>query len=293
MSETGAFTRISGDRGVDVGVASGDDALLGLSDQSSGSAVSGPGDATTVYDITDNTGAFSASDIGVTVSALIDQSGIETTTPPVQATVSGSGSQFSVAISCTTDTSSLGKSYHVVLEFDAESDGISISTTSTTNSYVSITCAYDYGDSNNYRDQESGDAVQPTDASGDIENPSAVNEKDDTTATAISAGGQEDLKVGYSLPPVAETATTYEMNFVVKSIQAGGGNFGFYLVDSTGQQLTDRQVLSTGDKMYSFTDAEEQNIAANYDDLYLIIDSSTTGKGNREMELDYFDLVSS
>mgnify|MGYP000621434136 CR=1 FL=1 len=150
---------------------------------------------------------------------------------------------------------------------------------------------YDYGDSSNYRDDDGGGATQPSDPSGDIENPSAVNSDDDDTATAISAGGNTDLKVGYLLPPVDETAGAYEMVFDITRIQVGGGSFGFYLVNGAGQELTDRQVLDEGTNTYSFTDSEENQIAANFDDLYLIIDSVTNGNGNRELEIDYFELL--
>lgn len=293
ISDTMGFTQINTDRGVSVDTASDENALLGLVDQSEGAMVSGTNDMTAVYDITDNTGSFSIQDFDVTVLKLINENGVATTAPPVQATVSGNGDQYTVDISCSSDTTSLGDSYLVVLEFDAKTDDTSITATRTTNSYVSITCTHDYGDSGNYRDSNNGGAAQPDDPSGNIENPSAVNKNDNTTSTAISSGGQDDLKVGYSLPPVNASANTYEMNFDIARIQVGNGTFGFYLVNSGGEELTDRQVLTTGDKTYSLSGAEEQKIAANHDDLYLIIDSNTTGKGNKELKIDYFALTSS
>ncbi|EMA08973.1 MULTISPECIES: hypothetical protein [Haloarcula] len=82
------------------------------------------------------------------------------------------------------------------------------------------------------------------------------------------------------------------MIFDIERIQIGSGSFGFYLVNGAGQQLTTRQVLATGTNSYPFTDSEEQQIAANNDNLYLILDSDTNGKGNRELEIDYFELNS-
>jgi len=150
---------------------------------------------------------------------------------------------------------------------------------------------YDYADETYHRDDDSGDAVQPENPSGDIENPSAVNEEGGDTATAISSGGQEDLNVGFALPPTDESAETYTMRFIIERIQVGGGDFGFSLVNSTGAPLTERQVLQEGDNTYSFTDTEEQKISDNYDEIYLILDSDTNGSGNRELEIDYFELL--
>ena len=287
----GAFTNLNADRGVNVSATSDPDALLGLVDNSSGSEIKGPSDTALLYEITDNAGVFSAGDIEVTVSKLVDQSGTEITDPPVQAAVSGSGTQFTVDISCSGDDSSLGDAYEIEVEFDAVSDSLSINATRTTDSFVDITCGFDYGDESNYRDQSSGDAVQPTDPSGTIENPSAVNQEDGNVSTAISSGSEADLRVGFALPPTDESASTYEMRFVVNRMQIGQGTFGFSLLNSSGQELTSRQVLSVGDNTYSFTAAEQQNISTNSDDLYLIIDSNTPGSGNREIDIDYFELL--
>ncbi|MFD1643122.1 hypothetical protein [Halohasta litorea] len=150
---------------------------------------------------------------------------------------------------------------------------------------------YDYAEETYHRDDNSGDAVQPVNPSGDIENPSAVNEEGGDTATAISSGGQEDLNVGFALPPTDESAETYTMRFIIERIQVGGGDFGFSLVNSDGEVLTERQVLEEGDNTYSFDDDEEQAISNNYDDLYLILDSETNGSGNRELAIDYFELL--
>lgn len=150
---------------------------------------------------------------------------------------------------------------------------------------------YDYAEETYHRDDNSGGAVQPENPSGDIENPSAVNEEGGETATAISSGGQEDLRVGFALPPTDESAETYTMRIIIDRIQVGGGDFGFSLVNSTGAPLTGRQVLELGDNTYSFTNIEEQRISDNYDEVYLILDSDTNGSGNRELEIDYFELL--
>ena len=151
---------------------------------------------------------------------------------------------------------------------------------------------HDYGEKTNYRDGDSGDAAQPEEPSGEIEDPSNVNDEDGNTSTAISAGSEEDLNVGFALPPTDESAETYEMRFVIEDITAGDGDFGFSLVNSDGEELTGRQVLEEGDNIYSFDDDEEQAISDNYDDLHLILDSETSGSGNRELEMDYFELLS-
>ena len=295
VSESLGFTQISASRRGNIPVAADANALLRLNDTSGAAQVSGEDDTATVYEITDNIGSLSESDIDVSVVKLISQNGMENTTPPVEATVRNTGvAQFDVDISCTSETDALGDSYQVALDFAATTDDTSVTATRITSpsSYVDISCTFDYGDPSNYRDDDGGDASQPTNPSGDIDNPSAVNEDDGGTATALSSGSQEDLKVGYSLPPVDGTATEYEMIFDITRIQVGGGTFGFYLVNSAGQQLTTRQVLSTGTNTYSFTNSENQDIAANNDDLYLIINSETNGKGNRELEIDYFNLQS-
>jgi|APHM01.1.fsa_nt_gi hypothetical protein len=295
VSGTGAFTQIEGDRGFSVNTTTDPNALLGLSDVSNNAEVSNEGDVGTVYEITDNIGSLSASDIDVSVVKLVAQNGIENTNPPVEATVQGTGGgPFDVEISCTSETDALGDSYQVVLDFAATTDDTSVTATRSSSSFVNISCTIDYGDSSNYRDGSGGDAARPplNEASGDIENPSAVNEDGGGTATAISSGGQEDLNVGFSLPAVDGTATEYEMIFDITRIQVGGGTFGFYLVNSAGTELTTRQVLSTGTNSYSFPNSEDQDIAENNDELYLIIDSETNGKGNRELEIDYFNLQS-
>ncbi|PYZ02426.1 hypothetical protein C8039_18475 [Halogeometricum sp. wsp3] len=183
-------------------------------------------------------------------------------------------------ISCTNKTDDLGDSYEVVLDFSATTDDISVTATRRTSprSYVDISCTFDYGDSNNYRDGNDGDAPQPTDPSGNIENPAAVNDDDSTTAAALSSGGQEDLKVGYSLPAVDETAAEYEMIFDIERIQIGSGSFGFYLVNGAGQQLTTRQVLVTVTQHSPGPDSRHR-IAANHDNQIRDTDNQ---KGNRE-----------
>jgi hypothetical protein len=291
--QSGAFSEVAADRGVSIGTASDSSALLGLVDKSGTAGVSGPSDTATIYQVADNIGSLSASDISVDVARLVRQDGTQNTAPPVEATVRDTGGgQFAVDVSCASETDSLGESYKVVLDVEATADSTSVTATRTTDFYVDITCTYDYGDSSNYRDGDGGDATQPTDPSGNIENPSAVNSDDDNTATAISSGSQEDLKVGYALPAVDQTADEYVIVFDIEKIKVGSGSFRFYLMSGDGKQISDPEALSTGTNTYSFTDSEEEAIAANYNDLYLIIDSQTNGKGNREIAIDYFELQS-
>lgn len=312
VSESFGFTQISASRESNLDTSKDADALLGLVDTSGTAEISGENDTATVYEVTDNIGSLSEPDIDVSVVKLIARNGTETTAPPVEATVQNTGDnggQFDVDISCTSETDDLGGSYQVVLDFVATTPNTSVTATRRTSptSYVDISCTFDYGDSGNYRDANSGDASQPRDPSGTIENPSGVNNKDGTTATAISGGNNEDLKVGYALPPVDETATGYKMIFDIERVQIGGGSgtFGFYLVDKSfneqrDEPLTARQPLPTkvkGSKdlkrySYSFTKSEVQRITANYDNLYLILYSDTNGNGNRELEIDSFELNS-
>jgi hypothetical protein len=302
VSESLAFTQIRASRESNIDTSRDANALLGLVDTSGTAEVSGEDDTATVYEVTDNIGSLSESDIDVSVVKLIARDGTETAAPPVEATVRNTGAgQFDVDISCTSETDNFGDSYQVVLDFVATTDNTSVTATRRTSptSYVNISCTFDYGDSGNYRDDDSGDASQPTDPSGTIENPSGVNDNDGTTATAISVGNEEDLKVGYALPPVDKIATEYEIIFDIERIQIGrgSGTFGFYLVNESGEELTNRQSLPTkvkGSKSYSysFTESEEQDIVANYDNLYLILDSDTNGNGNRKLEIDYFELKS-
>ena len=306
VSESFGFTHISASRESNIDTSKDADALLGLVDTSGTAEISGEDDTATVYEVTDNIGSLSESDIDVSVVKLIARNGTETTAPPLESTVQKTGvGQFDVDINCTSETDDLGGSYQVVLDFIAITLNTSVTATRKTShtSYVDISCTFDYGDLNNYRDSNSGDASQPRDPSGTIENPSGVNDKDGTTATAISGGSNEDLKVGYALPPVDEAATGYKMIFDIERVQIGGGSgtFGFYFVNESGEELTDRRSLPTNVNgsndlnpytYSSFTDSEVQRVTANYDNLYLILYSDTNGNGNRELEIDSFELNS-
>lgn len=299
VSDSLAITEIDASRGVNVDTAADSDALLGLTDASEGAEISGESETATVYEISDNVGSLSESNIDVTVLSLIrgDESETKITTPPVEATVrSTGGAQFAVDVSCASETDTLGGSYKLVLDFGATTDNLSVTATRTTSSSVPISCTFDYGNSGNYTDASNDGAAQPENPSGNIETPSAVNEIGGDTATAVSSSSNADLKVGYALPPVDEAATTYALRVIVASITVKGngnqGSFGFYLVNEGGDQLTDRQVLRTGDETYEFTSSNEEDIAANADNLVLIIDSKTEGKATNKIEIDYFSLVS-
>lgn len=285
-----AVTTIEGERQAATAVTDDSDAYLGIVDQSSTATIENSSDEATVYELTDNSGVFST--IEATVVSATDSNNNQYSDPPVEAeVVDQSTTNPSVRLRCTAADDSIDDSYDVVVDIAASGGGLSTRATRATADRIPISCTIDYGDSGNYRDDDGGGAVQPTDPSGNIENPSAVNDDDDNTATAISTGGQADLKIGYALPRVDQTADTYEMIFDIERLQIGQGSFGFYLVNGAGQQLTDRQALGIGTNTYSFPESEEQQIAANHDDLYLIIDSNTNGNGNREMDLDYFRLV--
>jgi len=153
----------------------------------------------------------------------------------------------------------------------------------------------DYGDETNYRDENNDGAAQPEDPSGEIENPSNVNEEDGNTSTAITGSGEEDLKVGFALPRTNESADTYKMRFNITEIDIGtdapNDGFGFSLVNSDGDGLTDRRQLEKGDVTYNFSHDENQNISQNHDDLILIIDSVTTDRSTHTLDINFFELI--
>lgn len=107
VSDSLAITEIDASRGVNVDTAADSDALLGLTDASEGAEISGESETATVYEISDNVGSLSESNIDVTVLSLIrgDESETKITTPPVEATVrSTGGAQFAVDVSCASET---------------------------------------------------------------------------------------------------------------------------------------------------------------------------------------------
>jgi hypothetical protein len=260
-----------------VGTANNSNAIVGLDIEETVQV----GSRTRLVDITNNTSAtltYSVSLVDATTGTLYSPDG-------------GSGSSVDVTIA-TGGTKTIEiepDSGGEEIDFEVTVDSTDFDFNATRSTFAE---GVDYGDSSNYRDDDGGGATQPTDPSGDIQNPGAVSAQDDNSATAISSGSNQDVKVGYALAAVDDTASPYEILFDIERIQVGGGSFGFYLTNGAGQQLTSRQVLSTGENIYTFSNQENQDIAANADDLYLIIDSDTNGKGNRELDLDYFELRS-
>jgi hypothetical protein len=276
---TKAFSTASADRGVSLRTADDSNAIVRLDIEDPVQT----GSRTRLVGITNNTSGtltYTVSLVDVTTGTLYSPDG-------------GSGSFVDVTIAS-------GETKAIEIEPATDSGGneisFDISVDSTDFEFNATRSTFaegvDYSDPSNYRDDDGGGAIQPTDPSGDIQNPGAVNEQDDSSATAISSGGNEDLKVGYALAAVDNTASPYEIRFDIERTQIGGGSFGFYLTNGSGLQLTTRQVLSTGENTYPFSNPENQDIAANADDLYLIIDSQTNGRGNRELDLDYFELRS-
>ena len=276
---TNAFSTASANRGVSVGTANDSNAIVRLEIEDPVQV----GSRTRLVDITNNTSAT----LTYTVSL------VDATTGTLYSPDGGSGSSADVTIA-TGDTKTIEiepatDSGGEEIDFEVTVDSTNFEFNATRSTFAE---GVDYSDPSNYRDDDGGGATQPTDPSGDIQNPGAVSAQDDNSATAISSGGQADLKVGYALAAVDDTASSYEIRFDIERIQVGGGSFGFFLTNGNGTQLTGRQVLSTGENTYTFSTQENQDIAANADDLYLIIDSQTNGRGNRELELDYFELRS-
>lgn len=276
---TDAFSTASADRGVNVRSANDSNAIVRLDIEDSVQV----GSRTRLVDITNNTSGmltYTVSLVDANTGTLYNPNGRSGSS--VNVTIAA-GATKAIEIESTTDSG--GEE----IDFEITVDSTSFEFNATRSTFAE---GVDYSDPSNYRDDDGGGAVQPTDPSGDILNPGAVNEQDNNSATAISTGGNQDVNVGYALAAVDDTASPYEIIFDIERIQIGGGSFGFSLTNGSGQQLTSRQVLSTGENTYTFSNQENQDIAANADDLYLIIDSQTNGRGNRELELDYFKLRS-
>jgi len=276
---TEAFSTASADRGLSLRTADDSNAIVRLDIEDPVQT----GSRTRLVDITNNTSGM----LTYTVSL------VDVTTGTLYSPDGGSGSFVDVtiasgdtkAIEIEAATGSGGKE----ISFDISVDSTDFEFNATRSTLAE---GVDYSDPSNYRDDDGGGAAQPIDPSGDIQNPGAINEQDDSSATAISTGSNEDLKVGYALAAVDDTASPYEIRFDIERTQIGAGSFGFSLTNGSGQQLTNRQVLTTGENTYGFSNQENQNIATNASDLYVIIDSQTNGRGNRELDIDYFELRS-
>lgn len=146
---------------------------------------------------------------------------------------------------------------------------------------------FDSGDEKNYRDGESGDAAQPEDPSGTIENPGNVNERDGNSSTAISPGGQR-TKVGFRLP-VQSASSDYVFELVIgESTNRGAlNNYEVYLVNENGNpengldpRLDD---LDVGENEVEYDEAQVKDIQ-----LYLIFEQ--TSSGDQGVDIDYFEL---
>jgi len=161
---------------------------------------------------------------------------------------------------------------------------------------------HDYGKETNHFDETTDDENPPpqleeNNVTGRIDDPSNVNEEDGETSTSISDGGQGDLTVGFALPPTEESADMYKMRFIIEDTTGGGGGtYGFYLVNSDGDELlTERRVFNEDrEQIFDFDDEKEiENISDNHDDIYLILDLETTNPSvsNQELVIDYFELI--
>lgn len=152
-----------------------------------------------------------------------------------------------------------------------------------------------------YTDGGNDGSAQPTEenASGEVRNPSNLTNEDGETSTAITSANESDLNVGFALPQTDESAVSYAMRFNITNIDITGSpgqqdnEFGFYLVNDDGDELTRWEELREGNETYDvFSDNEIQNISDNYDNLNLIIDSDTRGSAEHNLEIDFFELIS-
>ncbi|WP_124196134.1 hypothetical protein [Natrarchaeobius chitinivorans] len=185
-------------------------------------------------------------------------------------------------LSCDSDVSDAD----AVFEIIASSGSLSVEITRS----IQVTCevVYDPGDETNYRDGQSGDAVQPEDPSGTIENPENVASRDGNSSTAISPGG-EQTRVGFRLP-VQSASGDYEFELVIGEGTSGGAlnNYEAYLVDEEGEpegglppQLDD---LNPGENISQYTEGQIKDRQ-----LYVIFEQ-TGSRGEQELEIDYFEL---
>jgi len=196
-----AFASVQADRTVSVDITGDGNALLGISDQSDSGTVEGPNDSARLFELTDNVGGLTSSDISVELVRVERSDGTAVPNQPLTVEV-GSGSQgaFSVTTRCRSTNDSLGDSYRFTVEIVASTSDFSVTAERTTANTVAVTC--DSGDitvtdENNNGDKTTGGDVDieegvklkgSVDAGGDV----TLNE-DARTTGSVTAGGDVDV----------------------------------------------------------------------------------------------------
>ena len=156
---------------------------------------------------------------------------------------------------------------------------------------IEVNRDYDPGDQSNFRDSgDDGQAAQPEDPRGTIENPGNVAKKDGNTATTISPGG-EKTKVGWRLPlQTASSDYKFELVFGEDTKQGPLNNHKAYLVDKEGNpedglepQLDN---LSPGTNTAEYNEEDIKDVQR-----YLIIEQTgSSGGDGQKLTIDFFQL---
>lgn len=148
-----------------------------------------------------------------------------------------------------------------------------------------------YSNSDNYSDNNGGGADQPGDnARGTVEDPGKIGNRGDSPTKLKGEGGNPGLWVGFVLPPV-DSCSHYTLTVVRGS--KGTDNLEVYIVNSGGDELTNKRTLGEGTKgkevIYDeISDDEKENksISDNKNDLFLIF--KTQASSTQEIDFIQF-----
>ncbi|WP_193787797.1 hypothetical protein [Natronorubrum tibetense] len=285
IMKSAGFTKTTANRMASVRSADDENALLGLTDHSTDARIETATDTTTIYTLNDSLGGLAEENIDVTVVSLVsDDSTLNN--PPIEATVSSeTAPEFSVTLQCSKSDATIEATYEVISNIVASNGQVSIDLTRTTDEQIFISCAIDYGDSGNYRDEDGRGAAHPEDARGTVTNPSAVSSEDGNSATAISTSGGNTGKVGFKLP-TQSARDSYQLRVVTPG--RTGTRWETYLLDRDGDELTARNELENGENIFTFDSSENDAIRENHEELYIVFEGGTGN--NNELQLDYFEL---
>jgi len=185
-STTAGFGFVTAERGVSVAVAGDQNAILGLTDRSATGEITGPDDSTTVYEVTDNGAGVTATTLDATVVRAEHRDGRRDGSPPLSASVSGSG-PYRIALDCRGSSSFAGH-YRVTLRIQ-DTGTVSVAATRTTDDYVSISCT---SDDVSVGDGETSGPID-TDGNVDIGNDATV-EGDVDSGGSVSTGDRATVE---------------------------------------------------------------------------------------------------